>query len=85
MNLLKNRKYIWDKIQQTLAKILLECDQVVQLKSNEMRMLLTWLNIFIEIGEDFSGLAASELKNSISKKCIIFFNVYNASSWNQLA
>ena len=83
-NLLKNRKYIWDKIQQNLAKIINESDQILSLKINEIRILLTWLNIFIEIGEDFSGSLCVEFKNSISKKCVSFFNIFHSSTWNRI-
>ena len=40
LNLLKNRKYIWDKIQQNLAKIIHGSEQFLSFKMNEIRFLL---------------------------------------------
>ena len=84
LNLLKNRKYIWEKIQQNLGKIINDSDQIFSLKTNEIRILFSFFNTFIKIGEDFSGSLCTELKNSISIKAVSFFNAFHSGTWNRM-
>jgi hypothetical protein len=84
MSLLKNRKFIWEKIQQILAKIVKESEQIQNLTQGEIRKFLSWTNIFIEIGEDFSGLTCNELRAELSSKCRRFFDNFHLTNVNRL-
>ncbi|CAG9313270.1 CCDC132 [Blepharisma stoltei] len=85
LDLLRNRKHIWEKMQQRLAKFINEGNQILSLKINEIGQALGWLNTFIQIGEDFSGTPSSELKKAIEKKCVDYFNFFHQKTWNNLS
>lgn len=84
MNLLKNRKFIWEKIQQNLAKIISESEQINYFTQGEIRVFLSWTDTFIEIGEDFSGLACQELRTSLILKSKSFFRNFHLLNLSQL-
>lgn len=84
MSLLKNRKFIWEKIQQNLAKIIVESDQINYYTQGEVKAFLTWTDTFIEIGEDFSGLACQELRASLSVKTKSFFKTFHLANLGRL-
>lgn len=84
MSLLKNRKFIWEKIQQSLARIISESDQINYFTQGEVKAFLTWTDTFIEIGEDFSGLACQELRASLAVKSKSFFKTFHLTSLGRL-
>ena len=83
MSLLKNRKFIWEKIQQVLSRIIKESEHINNLTQGEIRKFLSWTNTFIEIGEDFSGLNCNELRNEVAVKCKDFFEKYHSMNLNR--
>lgn len=81
-DLLRNRKYIWDKMQKRVAATITGYPLFSLLKRSDVPQLLSWLNSFIMLGEEFSGNWSAELRAELLVKCQEHFTQFNTHEWS---
>lgn len=55
------------------------------LNSNEIKLMLYRFNTFIEIGEDYTSEPATQLRDAIKSRCIVYFERFHTDSWNKIS
>lgn len=83
-DLLRNRKYLWEKMQQKAAHLLDQGEQCLSLQPEDITRLLTWTDAFLQIGEDFSGAFSTELRTAVKTRVIQYFERMQNQQWSSL-
>ncbi|KAF1332124.1 hypothetical protein FI667_g3969, partial [Globisporangium splendens] len=69
MTLLRYRKIVWENMQQNVMEVLDRLDMTYGFKMEHIIALSHATNTFINIGEEFTGAAATKLRSCIRIKC----------------
>jgi hypothetical protein len=83
-DLLRNRKYLWEKMQQKAGNLFDQGEQFLTLQPVEVTKLLTWTDTFLRLGEDFSGAFSTELRTAIKAKVSQFYAKIQTQTWTSL-
>jgi hypothetical protein len=83
-DLLRNRKYLWEKMQQKAAHLLDQGEQWLSLQAEDISRMLVWIDAFLQIGEDFSGAFSTELRDAVKIKVSQYFDRMQSQQWSSL-
>lgn len=83
-DLLRNRKYLWEKIQQKCAGLFDHSEQFPTLQTTEVTKILAWTDTFLQIGEDFSGAFSSNMRTAVEKKVEAYFEKVETQTWTSM-
>ncbi|TYZ62551.1 hypothetical protein PybrP1_009671 [[Pythium] brassicae (nom. inval.)] len=74
MTLLRYRKIVWENMQQNVVEVLDRLDMTYGFKMEHIIALSHATNVFVEIGEEFTGAATTKLRSCIRTKCEQYLN-----------
>lgn len=83
-DLLRNRKYLWEKMQQKAANLIEQGEQCLALQPGDITRLMVWTDAFIQMGEDFSGSYSSELRTAVKLRVTQYFDRLQSQHWSSL-
>eukprot|EP00742_Colponemidia_sp_Colp-10_P007504 GILJ01008088.1.p1 GENE.GILJ01008088.1~~GILJ01008088.1.p1 ORF type:complete len:1012 (+),score=165.37 GILJ01008088.1:151-3186(+) len=83
--LLRNRKNLWDRMQQQVSLCLSSTYlSFTTFKVEDFLQTLFISNRFIEIGEDFSNSNSPSLRSAIREKSLEYFDNFHKEHWNNI-